>query len=293
MADSVFEDVADTAFMVARERALEGERPDALFRDPLADRLAGERGERIVAALGDHAALGIWGMAIRTVLIDDYIRAAVAGGVTLVANLGAGLDTRPYRMELPGGLQWVEVDFPKVIELKAQGLAAEQPRCRLERVALDLSDRAARGKLLRDLSARSANILVITEGVVPYLSAEEVASLADDLHSLEHFRLWIVDYFSHQALQSRRRQAMAKRMENAPFRFEPDDWFGFFREHGWPLREVRYLAEEGVRLGRPMPVPLPTPAASRLLLRLRGLLSSRGRDELRRFAGYGLLERPP
>jgi hypothetical protein len=30
----------------------------------------------------------------------------------------------------------------------------------------------------------------------------------------------------------------------------PDDWFAFFAAHGWRAREVRYLPEEGARLGR-------------------------------------------
>src|ERR1700722_6315973 len=114
MAESLIEDVSDTAFMVATERAREGERKKPLFRDPLAGVLAGERGQRIVARLGRQAALGTWALAIRTVVIDDYIQAAIAKGVGLVVNLGAGLDTRPYRMQLPESLQWVEVGFPKV-----------------------------------------------------------------------------------------------------------------------------------------------------------------------------------
>jgi O-methyltransferase involved in polyketide biosynthesis len=51
MADSLIQDVSDTAFMVAAYRAIEAQRPDALFRDPLAGKLAGTRGEKIVANL--------------------------------------------------------------------------------------------------------------------------------------------------------------------------------------------------------------------------------------------------
>ena len=40
-----FRNISDTARWVAVYRAIESERPDAWFRDPLAKRLAGERGE--------------------------------------------------------------------------------------------------------------------------------------------------------------------------------------------------------------------------------------------------------
>ena len=83
-----------------------------------------------------------WSVVIRTVIIDDYIRQAIAAGVDTILNLGAGLDTRPYRIDLPNSLRWIEVDFPHVIELKETRLAVEKPSCRLERISLDLTDPA-------------------------------------------------------------------------------------------------------------------------------------------------------
>jgi O-methyltransferase involved in polyketide biosynthesis len=47
---------------------------------------------------------------IRTVIIDDRIKLAIGEGVDTILNLGAGLDTRPYRMDLPKTLRWVEFD---------------------------------------------------------------------------------------------------------------------------------------------------------------------------------------
>jgi O-methyltransferase involved in polyketide biosynthesis len=49
------EHVTDTAFWVASYRALESERPDALFRDPLAGLLSGEKGKQIA-----RSALLLW-----------------------------------------------------------------------------------------------------------------------------------------------------------------------------------------------------------------------------------------
>jgi O-methyltransferase involved in polyketide biosynthesis len=80
--------------------------------------------------------------------------------VSTILNLGAGLDTRPYRMELPESLRWIEVDHPHVIELKEASLSGETPRCRLERVKLDLADVDARRTLLDEVAAQSKKILV-------------------------------------------------------------------------------------------------------------------------------------
>ena len=121
--------VADTAFLVAGCRALESERARPLFRDPLARKLAGDF-IRPAHKGGLSVDLG-WFVVIRTMMIDDLIRQALAEGVDTIVNLGAGLDTRPYRMELPETLRWVEVDFPAVIDVKNEQLIDDRPNCRL------------------------------------------------------------------------------------------------------------------------------------------------------------------
>src|SRR5205085_5608690 len=99
--------------------AVESERPDAHFRDPYARALAGERGTRIAAsqAFGDRNA---WAFVARTVLIDRMIAEAIHDGADLVVNLAAGLDTRPFRMDVPAALRWVEVDLPGILDYKEQ-----------------------------------------------------------------------------------------------------------------------------------------------------------------------------
>jgi O-methyltransferase involved in polyketide biosynthesis len=49
MAEHTITHVSDTARWTALYRATESARPDALFHDPLAERLAGEQGRTIVA----------------------------------------------------------------------------------------------------------------------------------------------------------------------------------------------------------------------------------------------------
>lgn len=286
MVATLINDVSDTAFLVAAYRAIETERTDALFRDPLAARLAGERGRKIVESM-PRSFLAGWTVVIRTCIIDDFIRGAVDRGVDTVVNLGAGLDTRPYRLALPASLRWIEVDYPHMVEFKDGQLSDQKPQCRLERVKLDLANLPARRTLLADINSQSGTVLVLTEGVIPYLSVDEVASLADDLRSLGHFRHWIVDYFSPEVFRYRRRAAMRQAMRNAPFRFEPKDYFGFFAERGWSAKEIRYIAEQAARLSRTAPLPF----SVKWMIRLRSVFMSHWRrDALRKSAAYVLFE---
>src|SRR5262245_6005826 len=197
VAPQPIQDVSETALMVAMWRPAENTQPNPLDRDPLALKLAGDRGREIIEGLPKgRASIGHWMMAIRTRIIDDLILQAVADGVDLVLNLGAGLDTRPYRLKLPSNLCWMEADSGKITELKEARLFGERPACKLERVACDLADISSRRALLASASERGRNALVLTEGVTPYLSEEEVGALASDLIKHPCFRFWVVDYFS-------------------------------------------------------------------------------------------------
>jgi len=287
VADAMIGDVLDTAFWIAHYRAVETKRPDALFRDPLAGVLAGERGEKIARA----APAGFWTawtVVMRTLIIDDFIRWAISDGVDLILNLGAGLDTRPYRLDLPESLVWIEADYPRMISFKEERLKAEKPHCKLERVAVDLANVDERGRLLASIDARGQKILALTEGVIPYLSEEEVGALADDLRSREHIRYWIAEYSSPESAKYRNRRPTRRYMQNAPFKFAPKDWFGFFQAHGWRSKDVRYLMDEAMRCKR-MP---DLPPLWRILFVVFGRLSSPARRErLRKMSGYVVLER--
>lgn len=280
MSDSPITHVSDTAFWVATYRANEGERADALFADPLAARLVEGRGRQIAARMTDTAMLA-WMIPLRTRIIDDFVARAIDDGCDLVVNLGAGLDTRPYRLALPAELVWIEVDFADTITFKEERLAGEKARCRLERAAVDLADVAARRAFLDGIAARAKKALVITEGVVPYLSNEEAAGLADELRARACFAWWIVEYMERPPPVSRRRR---RQMANAPFRFRPGDWHGFFAAHGWRQKAMRSYADEA-RKHRRMP---PFGWKLRLLMRL---LPKKVKERVRRGYGFAVLER--
>ena len=286
MSGSPIEHVSDTAFMIAHHRAVESARADALFRDPLAAQLAGDKG-RAIAESFPAAAMTGWVVAIRTVVIDQLLREALERGVDLIVNLGAGLDTRPYRLELPGALTWVEVDYPEVIAFKEERLRAEAPRCRLERAGLDLSVGATRAELLARLAGRGGRVLVLTEGVVPYLDAEQVGALAADLRALARLDSWILEYLSPDSHAYRNRAGVTRHMRQAPFEFQPPDWFAFFAARGWHPRDVRYLPVEAERVGRQPPLPR---RMSLLRSLMKPLLPASRLERFRKSIGYVALE---
>jgi len=128
-------------------RARESRRPDAIFHDPLSERLAGERGRRIADQLS-RPGRDDWPLVVRTRLIDDLVLESVAQGADCVLNLAAGLDTRPYRLRLPETLTWIEADLPGLVDEKERLLAGEKPACRLRRERVDLTDAGARSAFL-------------------------------------------------------------------------------------------------------------------------------------------------
>jgi methyltransferase (TIGR00027 family) len=246
---SFVKNVSDTALWAAAFRAQETMRSDALFRDPFAARLAGPRGFEIAGALSTAANSISW--VTRTYLFDEFLVREIANGVDLVLNLGAGLDTRPYRMALPRDLQWVEIDAPEIVAHKKTVLRGEKPNCSVERISLDLRDLDATRMLLRKLNQRAGKIVVLTEGVLIYLSAKDVAGLASELSGLNNFRAWVLEIVSPEVLQNMKLTSGVRiDTEEAPFQFGPAEGPNFFKPYGWKVGEVRGVLKTAVKLGR-------------------------------------------
>lgn len=248
--NSSVRNISDTARWVAYFRARESQRPDALFSDPYAERLAGERGFHIANTLPEGNKHD-WAWVARTYLFDKFLASEILKGADLVVNLAAGLDARPYRMNLPATLQWVEVDLPEIISYKEEMLANERPNCHLERIALDLSDVPARRTLFADLDRRALKVVVITEGLLIYFTPEEVGSFARDLGAGPHFRSWIVDLASPGQLKLMQRSSGVQLSEaGAAFKFGPTEGPKFFASHGWEPKDVQGLLQTAAQFKR-------------------------------------------
>jgi methyltransferase (TIGR00027 family) len=264
---------------------MESERPDALFHDPYARRLAGTRGEQVLAGMPKGKAFA-WPMIVRTAVMDEIILRTIArDGVDTVLNLAAGLDTRPYRLRLPASLRWIEVDFPDVIAYKKEQLAEERPISALERVGIDLTDEAARRALFDRIGGAAKHVLVVSEGLLIYLAPEQVATLAADLATPPSFRWWLIDLASPGLLKMIEKSwGPILAAGNAPFRFAPAEGTRFFEPHGWREAEFRSTWDESIRLKRSMRLAWLWALIGRFMSRKR-------REEARRFSGIVLLER--
>ena len=276
--------VSDTALWVAMYRAYESERPDALFRDPHARRLAGARGEAIVASMPRGRAMA-WPMIVRTAVMDEIVLHCVRDGAGSVLNLAAGLDTRAFRLPLPETLRWFDADLPDMVAYMQEQLAGERPACVHERVAVDLTDAAARAALFARVAAGGGPVLVVAEGLLVYLTPADVAGLAQQLHAQPQFRWWLIDLASPMLLR-RLQGTWGARLKagNAPMQFAPAEGTAFFAPHGWREAEFRSTWEEARRLHRTMRFAWLWNLVARLA-------PARKREQFRRFAGMVLLER--
>jgi len=231
-------------------RAQEGERADAVFRDPYARKLGGDRGMEIAAAM-PFAHRHSWSYIARTWVVDQVIEREVQQGADMVINLAAGLDSRPYRMQLPASLRWIEIDLPDILHYKQEVLAAEPPLCVLERVPLDLRDTAARRALFQRLGGEARRALVVSEGLIIYFEADAAAELASDLAVASSFRRWVTDLSSPALLKMLQKAIGGALIEaGSPLKFAPREGPEFFAPYGWQVVETYSLLHTAAKLKR-------------------------------------------
>ncbi len=248
--EPLIRNISDTARWVAAFRADESERPDAVFHDPFARRLAGQRGGQIADAI-EFSKKNSWSFVARTWLFDKFINEHIAKGFDMIINLAAGLDARPYRMDVPASLKWIEVDLPEILEYKQSVLSDEKPKCDLQVIQLDLADRKARTALFKQLNDECQKALIVTEGLMIYLTAEQAAELSADLSSQKHFRRWVFDLASPGLLHmAKKEMGGALKDSNAEFQFAPAEGEGFFLRYGWRSLESGSKLKTAAQLNR-------------------------------------------
>ncbi|HEY2171553.1 MAG TPA: SAM-dependent methyltransferase, partial [Candidatus Angelobacter sp.] len=247
--EPLIRNISDTALWVAVYRARETERPDALFKDPFARKLAGERGEQIAKSM-EAGQRHEWPFIARTLRFDQIVTEQIKQGTDMVINLAAGLDTRPYRMNLPASLQWVEVDLPGMIDYKEKILGQDEPRCALERVPLDLADAAGRRALFQKLGRNAGKVLVLTEGLLVYITRDEVSTLGRDLAAQSNFRDWAIDLCSPGLLKMLQKNLAALKDAGSPLKFGPEEGPDFFKAFGWKAAEVYSMLKTAAGIKR-------------------------------------------
>lgn len=236
--------VGQTAVFIAWQRHAESQKPDALFRDPLAHVLLEELSGtqtfshvREVAQRANHPQY----FAVRTRYFDDELSAAMRGGIRQIVTLAAGLDGRPLRLDCPAGTRWFELDLPEMVEFKRALLdRARLPlRCSWHPVAADLTaDWAAR--LIAAGFDASAPTAWLIEGLLMYLTAEAGEALTQQLTALSApgSRL-LLEQLQALMLQDEGSSSRALvESQGARWLSARDDVESWLGQYGWNARQV-------------------------------------------------------
>jgi methyltransferase (TIGR00027 family) len=276
------QDITDTALLTAFARAQESARSDALFRDPFATKMAGDRGAALAAESVNFPTMAA-SIGCRTQVFDELLLQVIErNGVQLVLNLAAGLDTRPFRMKLPSSLSWVDADLEPVLDYKSHCLGDAQPVCQYEQVPVDLRDSDDVCAVLEHVDSTDV-ALVLTEGLLVYLNEPMVASMAGRLRATQSIRWWITDIAGPRAL-AMMASSWGNLLQGALFQFAPADAPAFFGRCGWRETEFRSSQEEAQRLGRAPDQGF----ASKMALRAA---PASVKEEIRRLSGVAVLAR--
>ncbi|MGC5000205.1 class I SAM-dependent methyltransferase [Streptomyces sp. DT195] len=251
-----------TAVGVAKVRALETERQDALFRDPLAQAFATTGGLWASSPSPDDEAarrrrLAVsFSIVIRTKFLDDLLQRASASGVRQVVLLGAGMDSRAFRMDWPKDTRLFEVDTAAPLNFKASVLRQEGAVARCERipVAVDLREDWP-GALAAAGHDPSLPTAWIAEGLLIYLpeGAVELMLARVSTQSASGSRLGltlgsrgVIERFGAGAAPGSAASMWVSEM--------PDDPVGWLAGHGWQA-DSHTLRERAAAYGRPISTP--------------------------------------
>ncbi len=243
MSDATEFDVGFTSKVMAASRAIETERVDALFTDPFARQLAGE--ETIQAALpllDEDEQQGRPFAPVRTRFFDDFLT-QTAHNSRQVVLLGAGMDTRAFRMNWAPETQLYEIDQSHVLNYKEAALAGVQPNCNRHSICADLTESLWPERLLKKGYQPSEPSIWLLEGLLYYLSTQDVDRLLKQIENLAAAGSWLgADVINTAILNGS--EPWAKH-----WRFGCDQPESFFANYGWQATAVQ-PGEAGATFGR-------------------------------------------
>jgi methyltransferase (TIGR00027 family) len=254
---------------MAAERARESARPDRLFYDPLAGRLAGADGLDLMARMEAELPVNPT-LSIRTRFFDDALASALADhAVGQVVVLAAGMDARAFRMRLPTVF---EIDHPDLLEVKNARLndASAQPLCRRVTVGADLTGQWA-GPLVQSGFEAGTPTVFLAEGLLGYLEEAQVDRLFEAVDRLAAVgSSFLTDVSGQSALNDPSFTFWLQRMASNGIvggRFGTDDPAALLASHGWDAVVSEYGASDA-NFGRwPWPpVDRDDPSAARSYL---------------------------
>jgi methyltransferase (TIGR00027 family) len=267
-----------TARWIAASRARESARGDRLFEDPWAAELAGSQGFDMLAAREVGGQENCF-LPVRTRFFDDVLASACkpAGQVVL---LGAGLDTRAWRLPLPAHTIVYELDYPEVLADKLAVLREADLPVRRRAVPADLRTDWAQELLATGFDPRRSTVW-IAEGVLFYLTDGQVDALlaaaaalsaGDAVFGADTFGTGLLRLPGMQALVEHRRQS------GAPLPYCTDQPSYLLTRTGWHPEPVLDLGASQANFGRLHRLPSQWDGGTDPTTRTYLLVGSRPRD---------------
>ena len=188
----------------------------------------------------------------RTLHVDEGVRGALKRGAEQVVVLGAGMDSRAYRLrDLLGDVKVFEVDHPATGALKRERLqAAGVAHDHVCFVPVDFLDLSWPDALLAAGVDTSLRTLFIWEGVTPYLDAAAVDAVCAFVTRFAPGSVLLTDYFDQRFIdhpeqfEGGRKHAsyVADRDEAYRFGLNPDDVASWAAARGFSV--LRHVSGE-------------------------------------------------
>ena len=211
----------------------------------------------------ERQAPGIRGALVcRTRAIDDMLKTALANGLSSLVILGAGLDTRPYRLPELGGLTVFELDLPRIQTAKRRRLerrlGAMPANVRL--VPIDFNAEKIDSALARSGFDTLQPALFIWEGVSQYLQPAAVDAVLRSIASMAAGSELVFTYVLEEAVTGRFhadrsadfRKVTSRLPEPWHFGIEPSNLQSFLAERGLLLLEDLGAEDHTARYLRPL-----------------------------------------
>lgn len=234
--------VLRTALWLAGARVLEARRPRPLVTDTFAEHLLGAEG--LKAALDLERAHPAPRAIIRRVrLMDELVTRYVKDRrIEVVIMAGTGLDARPYRLDLPPSLAWIDMDYPVVTDWKNERLRDVPPRCVLERIGTDLMRPGALAAAIGD-RCMGKRTLVLIENLLQYFSTRDTQLFFRDTKCFAPGTVAIADIPNSAFAASTLGRAMSVELETREVlgRTAIDDIPSFMKPLGFRVLETHHV----------------------------------------------------
>jgi methyltransferase (TIGR00027 family) len=207
----------------------DAERKTSLCNDHFARRFMDERGMRLYQPFTAEKLPNI-STTVRCRIIDDFVRSEIEKEPgTRVVTIGAGFDTRPYRLK---GGDWIEIDEPQIIEYKNERLPVAECPNSLKRISIEFAAESLAGKL--ETLANDKPVVVVMEGVFMYLEAAQIDSTLRDIKGRFPRHVLLCDLMNREFFEKVAQSVHSKlAAAGAVFTERPDDPAEIFRRNGY------------------------------------------------------------